>query len=180
MATSGAGCAQGDGRILRPPPPGVTAPPATSGEQAGTVGSTPTFALTSSAFATGAALPVEFTCDGAGGPPPIEWSAPPPLSVELAVVLTDVDQDNAVHWVVAGLPAEAMKLDPNSLPGGAIDLGYDAPCPDPGTGAHVYVFTLYALTSPLGLDTNSTSADAMARIESSPAQAAQLTGFYGR
>jgi hypothetical protein len=42
------------------------------------------------------------------------------------------------------------------------------------------VFTLYAVPSPLGLDSGVTAAEAIARIESSPAQAAQLSGFYGR
>ncbi|MGH9120099.1 MAG: YbhB/YbcL family Raf kinase inhibitor-like protein [Acidimicrobiales bacterium] len=180
---AGAGCARDDGRTLRPPPPGATTPPPTGGEQAGTVGSvgsTPTFALTSPAFANGAALPVEFTCDGAGAPPPVEWSDPPSLAVELALVVTDTDEDDSVRWIVAGLPPVATQLDTNALPSGAVDLGYEPPCPNPGTEAHVYVFTLYALPSPLGLEAGATSADAIARIESSPAQAAQLTAFYGR
>jgi phosphatidylethanolamine-binding protein (PEBP) family uncharacterized protein len=125
---AGAGCARGDGRTLRPPPPGATTPAPTSGEQAGTadaVGRAPTFALTSAAFVNGAALPVELTCDGAGAPPPLEWSDPPSTAVELALVLTDRDQDDAVRWVVAGLPPEAAKLDTNALPTGAVDLGYE-------------------------------------------------------
>jgi phosphatidylethanolamine-binding protein (PEBP) family uncharacterized protein len=174
------GCARNDGRTMTAPPPGATTPPPTTAAQAGTAGSVPTFALTSPAFTSGSALPVDNTCDGAGTPPPLEWTAPPSSAVELALVLTDANDVDAVHWVVAGLRPEPSSLTGGATPAGAVDLGYDAPCPAPGDQAHVFVFTLYALTSPIGIAAGASAADAAAQVWASPAQAAQLSAFYSR
>ena len=185
-----AACARNDGRTLQPPAAGATTPPPTSAAAADTAGgapNSPTFVLSSPAFAAGAAIPVDFTCDGAGSPPPLSWTEPPSSAVELTMVLTDAD-DGAVpgtgedvRWVVAGLPPDAGQLLSGSpLPPGAVDLGYQPPCPDPGAPAHVYVFTLYALPSPLGVDLSSTPEEVVTALAGVPAQAAQLTGFYRR
>ena len=55
----------------------------------------------------GAAIPVEFTCDGADDAPLITWTAPPDGTAELAMSVIDPDADGFVHWLVVGLPAEA-------------------------------------------------------------------------
>jgi phosphatidylethanolamine-binding protein (PEBP) family uncharacterized protein len=174
------GCARNDGRTMTAPPPGATTPPPTTSAPAGTAASVPTFALSSPAFSSGSALPVDYTCDGAGGPPPLEWTAPPPSTVELALVLTDANDTEAVHWVVAGLGPQPASLAAAAVPAGAVDLGYEPPCPEPGDQAHVFVFTLYALTTPLGIAAGATPEDAAGRISASPAQAAQLSAFYAR
>jgi phosphatidylethanolamine-binding protein (PEBP) family uncharacterized protein len=175
-----AACARNDGRTMTAPPPGATTPPPTTSAQAGTVPSVPTFTLASSAFTNGGALPADVTCDGAGKPPDLTWTAPPPNTAELAIVLTDADDADIAYWVVAGLAPLAGSLAPGALPEGAVDLGYEPPCPPEGEAAHVYVFTLYAAPSPLAIGTDLAPADALARLNASPAQAAQLTGFYGR
>jgi phosphatidylethanolamine-binding protein (PEBP) family uncharacterized protein len=173
-------CARNDGRTMTAPPPGATTPPPTTTAEAGTVSSAAPFTLSSPAFTNGGALPVDVTCDGAGEPPTLTWTAPPGGTAELAILLTDADQPETALWVVAGLPPQAFTLAPGAPPPGAIDLGYDPPCPPPGDAAHVYLFTLYALTSPLGIAPDSMPAEALRKINASPAQAAQLTGFDDR
>ncbi|MGH9243387.1 MAG: YbhB/YbcL family Raf kinase inhibitor-like protein [Acidimicrobiales bacterium] len=174
------GCARGDGRELRPPPPGATAPTTTTDpSKIGTASTTARFALSSPAFADGQPLPVDHTCDGSGSPPPVRWSAPPD-AVELALIVTDRDETGAVHWVVSGMAPTDVGLDPSAPGEGTIDLGYDPPCPPAGEPPHHYVFTLYALGSPLAIQPDMPLADAALLIQRSPAQAAQLTATYGR
>jgi phosphatidylethanolamine-binding protein (PEBP) family uncharacterized protein len=174
------GCARNDGRTMTAPLPGATTPPPTTTAQAGTASSVAPFTLSSPAFTNGAALPVDVTCDGAGEPPALTWTAPPTGTAELAIVLTDADQPETALWVVAGLPPQPFTLAPGALPAGAVDLGYEPPCPPRGDAAHVYLFTLYALTSPLGLGTDADPAEVLRSVNASPAQVAQLTGFDER
>jgi phosphatidylethanolamine-binding protein (PEBP) family uncharacterized protein len=175
-----AGCAIDDGRAMTPPPPGATTPPPTTGAQAAPAASVPTFTVSSTAFANGGQLPVDVTCEGAGEPPPLTWTAPPPGMAELAVVLTDADDADTALWVVAGLPPQPLTLVAGSLPAGAVDLGYDPPCPPANADTAVYVFTVYALPSPLSIGPDLTPDEALARIGGSPAQAAQITAFLDR
>ena len=38
------------------------------------------------------------------------WTAPPPGSVEMALLVTDDDADDFVHFAVAGIPAMAGEV----------------------------------------------------------------------
>jgi phosphatidylethanolamine-binding protein (PEBP) family uncharacterized protein len=42
--------------------------------------------VTSPAFQDGGFIPVDFSCDGRGNSPPLDWSAPPPDTKSVAVV----------------------------------------------------------------------------------------------
>jgi Raf kinase inhibitor-like YbhB/YbcL family protein len=100
-----------------------------------------------------------FTCDGQGLSPQLSWSAPPPQTRSLALVVTDRDSPlgyQFVHWVIYNisdgtreLPAglSAQKALPDGAEQGLNDddkPGYTPPCP-PGKSAHRYDFVLYAL-----------------------------------
>jgi phosphatidylethanolamine-binding protein (PEBP) family uncharacterized protein len=174
------GCARDDGRQLQPPAPGATAATTTVGPkvEAGTAGVA--FTLTSPAFANGAQLPEPHTCAGAGDPPPLAWNEPLETAAEFALVAKDLDESGTIQWVVGAIPADVRALTPDALPAAVIDFGYQAPCPQPGDPAHVYAFTLYALAQSPGLAATMTPSQAAATVESQPAQAAQLTAFYGR
>lgn len=121
--------------------------------------------LTSPAFAQGAAIPAQYTCDGNDSSPALEWSAPPAGTKSLALVMDDPDAPMGtwVHWVVYNLPADATGLAEGAskgeatafnLPAGTIQgvtsfkrSDYGGPCPPSGT--HHYEFRLYALDLPL-------------------------------
>jgi Raf kinase inhibitor-like YbhB/YbcL family protein len=119
---------------------------------------TASFALHSTAFAPGDAIPEKYTCNGANVSPPLSWTDPPAGTKSLALIMDDPDAPVGtwVHWVIYNLPASAHEL-PEGLPAtetvtngarqGTNDfrkLGYGGPCPPPGP-AHRYFFKLYAL-----------------------------------
>jgi Raf kinase inhibitor-like YbhB/YbcL family protein len=149
------------------------------------------FALTSSAFGEGEAIPALYSCDGKEVSPPLEWSGAPDGTAAFALIMEDPDADGFVHWVVVNLPTDASSLEEGasgSIPGPAIegaagsgDLGYIGPCPP--SGEHQYVFTLYALSEALavGAQPSQLTADAVrGLIEGFVAAEAVLTGTYSR
>lgn len=119
--------------------------------------------LASPAFADGASIAVEYACDGVNQSPALEWSAPPAGTQSLALIMEDPDANNYTHWVLFNMPPETRMLAPAIAKGEKLDgigmhgqngfaqPGYNGPCPDPGD-THTYIFTLYALNSPLPLD----------------------------
>jgi Raf kinase inhibitor-like YbhB/YbcL family protein len=125
-----------------------------------------TLTLRSPAFAAGAAIPAEYTCDGANHSPPLEWSGAPAGTRSFAFILDDPDAPDPkapkttwVHWVLYDMPASATGLaravDPKQLPAGtregtnsAKHAAYGGPCPP--TGRHRYFHKLYALDTTLG------------------------------
>src|SRR4051812_30647197 len=68
-----------------------------------------TIAVTSPAFADGAAIPEEFTCRGSGEWPPLTWTGLPTGTASVALVVEDpgAPRGTFVHWVLFGLsPAQ--------------------------------------------------------------------------
>jgi len=150
--------------------------------------------LTSAAFAAGASIPADFTCDGQGGSPPLAWTGVPATAKALALVVEDPDASGGgfVHWVVYAIPPEVSSLaagispKPGVLPAGLIEgvngsgkLGYAGPCPPAGQQHH-YNFHLYALDASLGLPPGKTRVDVEAAIAGHTIGQATLTGLYKR
>jgi Raf kinase inhibitor-like YbhB/YbcL family protein len=116
------------------------------------------FILSSSAFAEGGTIPTRHTCDGDDASPPLEWSGAPDGTAAYALIVDDPDARGFVHWVVADIPGETTSIEEGASGSGGIGVegrnqfgrtGWGGPCPPSGT--HRYVFTLYALSGPLGL-----------------------------
>jgi len=123
------------------------------------------FALHSPDFEAGAEIPARFTCEGKDVSPALVWSAPPPGTKSLALVVDDPDAPDPrapritwVHWVLYNLPPEAGQLPAavkdEALPDGTREgqsswkrTGYGGPCPP--IGKHRYFFKLYALDTVL-------------------------------
>ena len=140
--------------------------------------------LTADAFADGEQIPSEFTCDGPDRVPTLRWSGAPEGTAEFALVMHDPDAGGFVHWVVAAIPADATELG-DQLPAGAVAgrndfgrTGYGGPCPPSGT--HGYVFTLLALSEPLGLTGEVTARAVRQAAEGRTLATAVLTGNYRR
>jgi Raf kinase inhibitor-like YbhB/YbcL family protein len=115
-----------------------------------------TMTVNSPVFSSGV-IPAKFTCHGAGVSPPIFWSAPPPGTRSLALVVDDSDTPISprIYWLVFDISPATTDLQVGSLPpharvaensSGKAD--YDAPCP---VGKpHNYRFTVYALNTFFG------------------------------
>jgi phosphatidylethanolamine-binding protein (PEBP) family uncharacterized protein len=118
-----------------------------------------TIALSSAAFAAGGAMPVRYTCDGAGLSPPLQWRNAPPGTAELFLLAIDLSggRDDAVQWAVGGLSPSLHGIAAGRPPAGAVvgrnsagKVGWGGVCGARGRVHHV-AFLLYALSRKLGL-----------------------------
>jgi Raf kinase inhibitor-like YbhB/YbcL family protein len=187
-----AGCGS-DGRTLREPASGASAPPVprssttAPGEVAGAgTGNTTGFELTSPAFAAGAPIPVVHTCDGDNVSPPLAWGSVPTGTVELALTLTDPDANNYIQWVMAKIDPSVQAIAEGTVPDGVVQgtnstnkVGWTGPCPPKGSPHH-YVFTLYALTEPSGLTDGVAGKSAVSMLMQRKAATTTLVGTYQR
>jgi len=149
--------------------------------------------LTSSAFAEGGAIPVEYTADGEDVSPPLRWSDPPADVETFALICEDPDAPRGTftHWVLFDLPAdtralgEAVSVEPE-LPNGATNgmndfkkTGYGGPSPPVGK-PHRYFFHLYALDHKLALPPRANVKELRAEMDGHILDEGQLMGTYGR
>jgi Raf kinase inhibitor-like YbhB/YbcL family protein len=115
-----------------------------------------TMSVTSPEFSNGV-IPRRFTCYGEGVSPPIFWSAPPPGTKSLALVVDDsaTPISPRVYWIVFDISPATTDLQIGSLPphareafNSAGNAHYNAPCPQ--GKPHNYRFTVYALNTFFG------------------------------
>jgi phosphatidylethanolamine-binding protein (PEBP) family uncharacterized protein len=154
----------GKGGPPPPPPPPVRgeAPAPGGGRDAGAAaGYMPkrsgNFTLRSSAVAHSGLLPVEFTGDGAGATPPLEWTGAPAGTKSFAVIMDHLDPEGRAkwYWVLYDIPANVLSLPKNAQGVGTLGnnsvngrTGY-APPHSKGPGAKTYNLTAYALSGPV-------------------------------
>jgi Raf kinase inhibitor-like YbhB/YbcL family protein len=118
--------------------------------------------VTSSAFGDGMPIPPQYTADGAGVSPPLEWHGVPGGSACIALIIEDADSPTPsplVHAIAPSLPVGG------NLPEGGLSSpkqglqqgrnsyfrhGYLPPDPPPGHGPHRYAFQIFALSEPAG------------------------------
>jgi Raf kinase inhibitor-like YbhB/YbcL family protein len=153
-------------------------------------GAAPTpFRVSSPAFAPGALIPTGFTCDAEDVPPPLRWSGVPAGTVELALVIEDLDSRRHpfVHWVAWGIDPAAGGLPEGVVPAGVHEGrnstgrdGYVGPCPPAGGAAHRYRFTLEALRRPLDLTPDASAVTLQTAARRTVLARAQLIGRYER
>ena len=140
------------------------------------------FALASDAFRNGGELDPSFTAiEEDAVAPPLEWTAPPPGSQELVLVVEDVDTGH-VHWTVWGLPAQKGKLLEGEAPprtGKNAHGNSEWLLPDPPLGEeHRYVFQLFATDLPLTLMPGATHEDLVRNLDGHVTAAAVLTARF--
>jgi Raf kinase inhibitor-like YbhB/YbcL family protein len=186
-----AGACGTSGRELRDPAPDATAParrPPSAGTRAQSTTTLATvFALTTDAWTPGGEIPVRHTCDGDDVSPPLVLSLIPPGTTELALVVSDQDADDALHWVLAGIDPTTIAIEEGTLPAGAVEatnfagaIGWAGPCPPSGDGTHTYDFQLYALGRPSQVEPGHAGASAVAAIQAAAIERSLLTGIYER
>src|SRR5438067_11609005 len=149
------------------------------------------FALTSTAFTDGTAIPAKYTCDEADVSPPLAWSGAPSGTVSFALIVDDPDAPGGAftHWVLFNLPASATSL-PEGVPttpqlsGGGVQgqndfpaIGYGGPCPPAGPPHH-YRFTVYALDATLSLSSSATRAQILQAKQGHILAQGQLIGLF--
>ena len=146
--------------------------------------STGPLTITSSAFADGAPIPVQYTCKGASITPPLAWSAP--SGGALVVDDPDAPRGPYVHWIVTGIaPGSGSTADGQTPAGGSVlpnsagQSAYSAPCPPAGTGTHHYRFTLYQLPNTFQLPAGLAGVQAAQAIAQAATAQAVLTGTFG-
>lgn len=137
-------------------------------------------------WAVGAAIPAEHTCDGADTAPVISWTSPPAGTIEVAVVVTDRDAEDFVHYAAAGFPPVAGGMGGAAVPGaveGTNDFGtagWRGPCPPTGA-THTYVWTVYALAEPSGFTAGESGRALWEQlVETTAFASAEYTGAYTR
>ncbi len=150
------------------------------------------FTVTSEDFTDGGELPRSSTasafggqCDGANVSPQLAWSAVPDNTARLAITMIDKDAGDFVHWMIADVPGSITSIDS----GAADDLdgvGGKSSMPSTGNGAyfgpcppspdHHYVFTVYALDAPLGLEPGFTLGDFTSAAKGHVLAVGSLTG----
>jgi Raf kinase inhibitor-like YbhB/YbcL family protein len=200
IALSVAGCGGGSPSASPPSASGISSPatgtPAASGSTSTapasevSVSKAPSsapFALSSPAFAAGAAIPRKYGCDGRGISPPLAWAGVPDGAVELELLVDDPDANGFVHWVAAGIAPSSDGVAEGTSGSDAVPVegrnsfgrtGWGGPCPPSGT--HHYRFRLYAVSRPLGLPDGVTADELRRAIRDVMLATAELTGTYSR
>jgi hypothetical protein len=155
--------------------------------------------LTSSDVTNGAQLrlpQVHTRCGGDNRSPALAWSGAPKGTESYAVTMFDPDANGGRgfwHWLVFDISANVHALpagtgSETALPNGAVQAqndfgtpGYGGACPPPGSGAHHYTLTLYALPTPkLPLDNQANAGAILAYLKAHTLGTATVTGIYKR
>lgn len=146
-----------------------------------------TIKLSSPAFTVGGAIPVRYTCDGAGTSPPLRWTAIPTGTTELVLFISDAEGTapgggELISWAVAGLKPTLGGVAAGTLPAGAIvgrnsfgKTGYTL-CPPRGSQVQHYLVVLYALRHPISAQPGF-AADTFSKEAAQAAEDEGLTGF---
>lgn len=119
-------------------------------------------AVTSRSLKANTMMPIDYTCDGKGVAPHLTWSAPPPGTRSLVVLVEDLDAPGGLftHYVVFNIPAERLSLAQGEEPSAfraQVGLNdrksttYDGPCPPAGE-LHRYRFRVLAVNAMLRLE----------------------------
>ncbi|MCR9179391.1 MAG: YbhB/YbcL family Raf kinase inhibitor-like protein [Erythrobacteraceae bacterium] len=158
--------------------PHIPAPARHSGLAVAALGAVDTvgrggFALTSPAFRAGDELDPSFTAGEEDAvAPPLEWSAPPPGSHELVIVVEEASASGgepACHWLVWGLAPQRGKLLEGEVPPrtGKNAFGNSEwllPDPPQGETRH-YLFQIFATDLPLVLMPGASRAELLASLQ---------------
>jgi len=112
--------------------------------------------LTSPEVTDGGTLPKDFTGDGSAATLPLEWTGAPEGTKRFALIMHHVAPDMTKwYWILYDIPATTTKLPRNVRNVGTLGnnsvngrCGY-APPHSKGPGEKTYIYTVYALSSPV-------------------------------
>ena len=153
--------------------------------------------ISSTAFKDGAAIPRQYTPQGANLSPDLAWTGVPTGARELVLIVEDPDAPMAnpfVHWILHRLPASVRAL-PAGLPAdrdlpqlsGAVQgqndaktRGWYGPKPPIGHGVHHYHFQLFAVDTQLSLGPDAKLDDLKRALQGHVLADGELVGTYER
>jgi Raf kinase inhibitor-like YbhB/YbcL family protein len=143
------------------------------------------FTVRSSAFAEGATIPRQFTCDGTDSPPPLTIADPPAGTKSFAIIMDDPDAPRGLftHWLAYDIQARGDQLNVDAARTLGNDFGrqgYGGPCPPRGHGPHRYYFKVYALGEASLRLSGRTRKDLEKAVEAHTLARTQLMGRYER
>lgn len=139
-----------------------------------------------------------FGCTGKNISPRLNWTNAPANTKSFAVTLFDPDAPTGSgwwHWQIVNIPAgvNGLKKDAgnpakNIAPAGSLQIqndfgarGFGGPCPPPGSRAHHYEFTVYALSvDHLNVKADSSNALVGYMIKANALASAKITALYRR
>jgi len=150
------------------------------------------FNLTSKSFVDGGLMGSEFTCDGAGVSPALEWKNAPAGTQGFAVTMHHFPPANEakhVYMVVFDLPSSLNHLERGSTTLGSWGINtvnrktaYTPPC-SKGPGRKDYILTVYALSAARVFSSGSSAVamdDLLTAIKTTTLATATLTVGYAR
>jgi len=150
----------------------------------------PGFVLRSADIPDPTHYPVEFTGDGVGITPSLQWKGAPAGTRGFALVMDHLTPDESIKtcWLLWDLPASLNTLSKAAKPPGKAGVssrgavGYEPPHSQ-GPGDKHYVITVYALSAPLvipGAETKVTRDTVLAAMKGKVLGSASLTVTYAR
>ena len=142
--------------------------------------------ITSPSFNQNEVLPEQFTCDGAGTSPALQFSGAPRGTRSLVLIVVDPDVPRSIkpdgrflHWALWNLAANRPEIIEGQRALGLNENGpgdYIPPCPP--NGEHRYLFQLYAIDYVIGNARISNEADLRAAMEGHVLERSELVGRY--
>lgn len=141
--------------------------------------------IISRAFVDGETMPKMYGRNHDNVNPPLTFLDVPVGAQSLALIVEDPDAPGGMftHWIVYDLPPTTTKLSPGELPAlanqGKNDFGeQNYGGPQPPSGRHRYIFTLFALDRLLGNRGPINRDDFYHAVESTMLDRAQLVGLF--
>lgn len=146
-----------------------------------------TMKFTSSAFFHNGFIPKEYSCDGAGEHPPLQWSGVPTEAKSLALIVDDPDAPRGLwtHWLLWNIDPKMVEIKTGVVPAEAVqgktssgENFWGSPCPPSGT--HHYRFKLFALDTIFTLSSKTVQKDLETALQGHTLDQAELVGLYAR
>ena len=121
----------------------------------------PRIEVESPAFKSEGSIPIQYTADGVGYSPPLQWRGVPQTTASILLIVEDADSPTPhplVHAIVVNMGVDDAELPEGAInspdhEGWALQVGRNSflqrswlpPDPPPGHGEHRYVFQIFAL-----------------------------------
>lgn len=176
-------CSTDDGRTMKPPrgDQGESIALATT-----TLSPSPAAMTVTGPWSNGSAIDARYTCAGLNTSPPLNWTAGPAETKSYAVVLTDLDAPDYIHWIVANIDPTTVAIGEGVIPEAAIAatnsadaIGYAGPCPPEGS-THTYDITVYAVGQMIEAQNGDDAETMLAAIEGAQIATASTSFTFSR